>query len=241
MAISRRRFLCGCGGSLVLSALAGGRVAWATATAPKTTGCILNAATTGSTAPGCGTVATTGNAQLDAAFQREFEQQRNFFNLPDVQWQFVDDCNGDNAFSAPGTRTIYFGIHFAKNLYSTWGSTLPLWQVLAHEFGHQMQFTYGDLYSRDTTNVHNELEADMFSGFYLGSAKNSNPTNEIRTILPLAFAFGDTDYNAPNHHGTNDQRVAAVLHGVVVAYEWYSGAIENTVEVARERFAWRMP
>lgn len=241
MAISRREFLCACGGSLILSTLIGGRAAEATISDPDLSGCVLDAATAEDDTLICGTVSTTGNALLDAAFQREFEQQREFFGLTDVTWQFVDDCKEKNAFASPETQRIYFGVNLTKELYTTYATTLPLWQVMAHEFGHQMQYTHGDFYRNDPSVMRTELEADMFSGFYLGAAKNTNPAAEVQTILPVAFDHGDIAYNDPGHHGTPEQRMAAVLHGIVVFAEAYNGSIERTWDTVRARFARSLP
>lgn len=241
MTISRRSFLCGCGGTFLLAGLAGGRAATAASASLGTGGCIFAASAGASNLPGCGALSTTGSADLDAAFGGEFAQQRDFFSLPDVTLQFLDDCDGPNAFAIVSPPTIWYGVGLARDLYTQYVTTLPLWQVLAHEFGHHMQNTYGHAYLGRSTAVLTELEADMFSGFYLGYAKNANAVNEIQTILPLAFSKGDYLFNNPTHHGTPDQRVAAVFHGVVVAYEFLSGAIEPTVQAIRARFARSLP
>lgn len=131
---------------------------------------------------------------------------------------------------------VLFGTTLAFQTYSRYGTPLPLWQVLAHEFGHMMQFAYGASWLDAPTVAPRELEADMFSGFYLIYAKAFVSPAEMQTSLQQAFSIGDYAYNSQNHHGTPLQRMAAVVAGGKVANEYFGGVIPRTVDAIRQRF-----
>jgi uncharacterized protein len=155
-----------------------------------------------------------------------------------VQFSFLNDCDGPNAYATPDTHAILFGINLGNRIYAQFGSALPLWQVIAHEFGHQVQFALGDDWLAAPTAEPKELEADMFSGFYLILAKSSvaSPA-EMQTTLNNAFSIGDFQFNSPSHHGTPLQRVQAVLAGAKVGTELAYNRIAKTYPAVRQRFA----
>jgi uncharacterized protein len=236
MHTNRREFLCLCGGSLALAGC-GGRDDSPSANSAQPRGCTLSASAAGSAIPGCGQPTnTSGNSALDAAFSQEFFYQRSFWNLPSVSFAFLSDCDSPNAFANPGNMGILFGTTLAAQTYSRYGTPLPLWQVLAHEFGHMMQFTYGAAWLDASTAAPRELEADMFSGFYLIYAKAFVSPAEMQTSLQQAFSIGDYAYNSERHHGTPLQRMAAVVAGGKVANEYVAGYIPQTVDAMRQRF-----
>jgi predicted metalloprotease len=163
----------------------------------------------------------------------EFNAQGNFWNIPGVSFAFLNDCNSPNALANPQDRSILFGTTMAAKLLRDFGNAIPLWQVLAHEWGHQIQFYLGDSWLNAPTVAPKELEADMFSGFYLLIAKN---TANLSSSISNAFALGDWEFNNPAHHGTPNQRGAAVLAGGRVALEYVSGSIPRTYPAIRQRF-----
>lgn len=241
MQATRRKFLCLCGGTLALHGCGGGdNPGPASASGqPGTTvaGCTLSASAGTSLLPGCGQPTTTsGNPQVDGAFEQEFYSQRNFWGLPQVSFLFLSDCDSPNAYAQPQGMTILFGTSLTYQTYSRYRTPLPLWQVMAHEFGHMMQFTYGASWLNAPTAAPRELEADMFSGFYLIYAKAFVSPAEMQTTLQQAFSIGDYGYNSPSHHGTPIQRVAAVVAGGKIANEYFGGLIPQTVDAMRQRF-----
>jgi hypothetical protein len=54
-----------------------------------------------------------------------------------------------------------------------------------------------------------ELEADAFSGFYMGVGK-SYSWGSIDNYFSGVASFGDYNFNDPSHHGTPQERLAAV-------------------------------
>lgn len=242
--ISRRKMICLCGSSglaLALPGCGGGGDNGQTESAQGLNrGCLLTAATgVESNTAGCGApTPTSGNPGEDAALISEFNAQQGFWGIPGISFSFLNDCNSPNAYAQPDTKAILFGTTLASQTYLQFGTLVPLWQIIAHEFGHQVQFYFGDSWLNAPTVSPKELEADMFSGFYLILAKSTSVTyQEMSTSISNAFALGDWQYNNPNHHGTPAQRGAAVLAGGKIANEWFGNQIPRTYSALRQRFA----
>lgn len=232
--ISRRRWLCGCGAGVLLAGCGGG--AGDDPRSSTVRGCLSIgvSASQATNAPGCGLPAlTSGDVSLDTAFINEFNAQGNFWGIPGVSFAFLNDCDAPNALANPRDRSILFGTSLAAKLLRDFGSSVPLWQVMAHEWGHQVQFALGDSWLEAPTVAPKELEADMFSGFYLLIAKN---TSDLSSSIANAFALGDWAFNNPSHHGTPNQRASAVVAGGRVALELVSGVIPRTYSALRQRF-----
>jgi len=236
--LTRRRFICGCAASLSLAGCGGGGGSESQGSQPAVArGClsITASAAQATQAPGCGGPAlSSGNPTADVAFRSEFQSQMAFWGLQGVSFAFLNDCDSPNAYANPQDRSILFGITLAQKLLTQFNSSIPLWQVMAHEWGHQVQYALGDSWLSAPTVAPKELEADMFSGFYLLMAKNSS---DLSSSIAAAFSTGDWNFNNPNHHGTPAQRGAAVLAGGKVANEYVSGAIPRTYPAIRQRFA----
>ena len=97
--------------------------------------------------------------------------------------------------------------------------------VYAHEFGHQIQFKnnyFADAVPGATTDAeltrYTELMADAYSGYYLGHQNLGKTTKQqIRDAERAFFNLGDCAFDNPGHHGTPNQREAAVDFGMEVA------------------------
>ena len=240
--VSRRRLLCGCAGGLFLAACGDGGGGGDdpdprpdTPTAARGCLSISASAAQASNNPGCDTPAfTSGSPAVDNAFRLEFNIQAQFWQIPGVSFAFLNDCDSPNALANPQDRSILFGTTMLQKLLRDFNSSVPLWQVLAHEWGHQIQYALGDYWLNAPTVAPKELEADMFSGFYLLIAKNNQ---DLSSSVANAFAIGDWQFNNQNHHGTPTQRAAAVVAGGRVALEYASGQIPRTYPAVRQRFA----
>ncbi len=236
MDLERRRLLCGCAGLFVLAGCGGGDGS-TTSNGPQLQGCSLSVAAGMGGLPGCGLPQnTSGNSQIDAAFAQEFNFQKSFWSLPSVSFAFLSDCDSPNAYANQANMAILFGTTLLAQTYSKYATALPMWQVLAHEFGHMMQFSYGAGWLNAPTAAPRELEADMFSGFYLILEKSFVSFTEMQTTIQQAMSIGDFGFNNPNHHGTPIQRMAAVVAGGKVANEYFAGVIPRTVDGIRQRF-----
>lgn len=244
--IPRRRLLCACAGGISLAACGGNPDSSSSSTPPvagpdslKARGClsISASAARATLTPQCGnSTPTTGDPARDNAFRSEFNAQAVFWGVPGVSFNFLNDCDVPNALANPQDKSILFGTAMARDLLAKFRSSIPLIQVLAHEWGHQIQFAFGDSWLNAATVAPKELEADMFSGFYLLLTKSNFPISEMNSSISAAFSLGDWDFNNPNHHGTPQQRGAAILAGNKVALEYQTNAIPRTYPAVRQRF-----
>jgi len=148
----------------------------------------------------------------DQKFNEEVVLQGSFFGgIPArVFVLYEPTVNHKNAYASP-TGEILFGYHMFYYTVSTYGE-LAAAGVLAHEWGHRVQQSqFGNI-----ANPLAELEADAFSGLYMGLAKLWD-WNQIRGYFANVYATGDYNFNSPDHHGTHDQRLAAAYLGLSTA------------------------
>jgi uncharacterized protein len=115
------------------------------------------------------------------------------------------------------TGKIYFGEAIFKWAYARDNSNLVNVMILAHEYGHQLQYAFGLPSVTESTARPNELEADGFSGYYLRRGYGKSTFASIATAYEAAFAIGDNNVTSPGHHGTPAQRRSAVRLGFLLA------------------------
>ncbi len=84
--------------------------------------------------------------------------------------------------------------------------------ILAHEFGHQIQFEL-DLFEEESSpeaTRRTELMADAYSAYYLFHARGASMQwKKVQQFLQVSFNSGDCGFASPYHHGTPAQRMAA--------------------------------
>lgn len=90
--------------------------------------------------------------------------------------------------------------------------------ILAHEYGHQIQYQKG-LFTSDLTGAEasrrTELMADAFGSYYLTHARGASmQLKRVREFSQVFFQLGDCSFSLSSHHGTPNQR----LHSVEWAY-----------------------
>jgi hypothetical protein len=94
--------------------------------------------------------------------------------------------------------------------------------ILAHEFGHQIQFQkdlFEDVSSPEETR-RTELMADAFSAYYLSHARGASMQwKRVQQFLQVFFTIGDCAFDDVGHHGTPLQRMAAAEWGYNLANE----------------------
>jgi hypothetical protein len=92
--------------------------------------------------------------------------------------------------------------------------------ILAHEFGHHIQFQLGlftDENSPEATR-RTELMADAFSAYYLSHARGASMQwKRVKEFLQVFFNIGDCSFTSNGHHGTPAQRMASAEWGYSVA------------------------
>lgn len=168
---------------------------------------------------GCGLITSFGDFAFDQQFTQEIALQSSFWqNVPATVYAF-DECSPDrkNAYALP-SKAILMGYWMVQDLVFGTGSTLPVAGVLAHEWGHQIQFQFGWMNSSEPTVRRTELEADMWSGFYMALAK-SWVGAQMNAYFQALFSLGDYYFHDPGHHGTPNQRLAAGAVGFDVGLQ----------------------
>jgi hypothetical protein len=92
--------------------------------------------------------------------------------------------------------------------------------ILAHEFGHHVQFkigVFGDEVSPEATR-RTELMADAFSAYFLSHSRGASMQwKRVKEFLQVFFNIGDCSFTSINHHGTPTQRMAAAEWGYQLA------------------------
>lgn len=166
---------------------------------------------------------TFGDEYYDKKMSEEIEIQSLFFSgLPIVFKVWNEPLGVMNALSGHD-KTIKFGYNlFWSELRIN--NELAIAGILAHEWGHQVQFKFG--YDK-IGNPFVELEADAFSGYYMALAKSYAWAN-INGYYQSIFSKGDFNFNSPIHHGTPDQRLAAAYLGVNTAVY----AMQNKIQLS---------
>jgi hypothetical protein len=179
-------------------------------------GCYAPNATTNNV--DCGLANSLGDANSDSTFRDEVANQSYFWSgIPATVFPW-NDCKGANALSLPSGDILY-GVGLFQQLVQAYGGDgAPISGVLAHEWGHQIQFTYGWFTSNEPTSRPIELEADAFSGFYMALGE-SYSWGSIDNYFSAVTSFGDYNFNNPSHHGTPEERLAAAQLGFQTAYD----------------------
>jgi hypothetical protein len=167
---------------------------------------------------GCGVVTTLGNAFADSRFFSEIQIQSAFWQGIPATVFVINECSPQqkNAYAAPD-GVIRFGLYLHNDLVAQYPDGLPVAGVLAHEWGHEVQFAYSWMNPNQSTVKPTELEADAFAGYYMGLAKLWAWSN-ITSFFNAVFNLGDYNFNSPQHHGTPQERLAAARLGFDTAF-----------------------
>ena len=173
---------------------------------------------------------------------------------PAVPLRFVKDASNPNStFNAIsyGSGKIYYGEAIYNAAKARGGSNIVNAMILAHEFAHQLQYTYGLPSRNESTARAAELEADGMAGYYLRRPNGFNKTSfsQIAPAYEFAAAIGDNNVNSPGHHGTAPQRRSAVRLGFLLgAYDlnapnfdynffyYYSGVLNGQYKQAQSEY-----
>lgn len=147
------------------------------------------------------------------------------------------------------TGRIYYGEGIFRDAKSKDASNLINVMILAHEYGHQLQYAFGLPSVNESTARPNELEADGMAGYYLRRGYGKSTFASIATGYEFAFAIGDYQTTSAGHHGTPPQRRSAVRLGFLLAdpanakltasqfdsnfFYYYSGVLAGTYRLAK--------
>ncbi|KPE51483.1 metalloprotease [Chryseobacterium indologenes] len=164
--------------------------------------------------------------------------------------RFVDDpSNFNSTYNAISYSSgkIYYGYAIYYDAKSKGGDIVNA-MILAHEYGHQLQYIFGLPSVSESTARPNELEADGFAGYYLRRPNGYNKTNfsEIAAAYEFAQSIGDYQTSNPGHHGTPAQRRSAVRLGFLLGqydlnasnfdynfFYYYQGVLNGTYKMGK--------
>lgn len=171
-------------------------------------------------------VASSGDRDVDHALARILSQVTDVFGvLPG--FSFYDDYDGPNAFATNAVRlqradgTVLYGKRYlSKGLAAEESPEAVITATCAHEFGHIVQWKYnldGLLKRGQSTVKRLELHADFLAGYFAGTRKLQQPDYPAAVFATNRYARGDFDHGT-QHHGTPQERAAAVVRGFETAY-----------------------
>ncbi|SMP05880.1 metalloprotease [Chryseobacterium profundimaris] len=164
--------------------------------------------------------------------------------------RFVNDpSNYNSTYNAISYSSgkIYYGYAIYYDAKSKGGNIVNA-MILAHEYGHQLQYIFGLPSVYESTARPNELEADGFAGYYLRRPNGYNQTSftQIAAAYEFAQSIGDYQTNSPGHHGTPPQRRSAVRLGFLLGqydlsaadfdynfFYYYQGVLNGTYKTAK--------
>lgn len=175
---------------------------------------------------------TLGDAVYDRKMREEVQNQRDFFQGVPAEVVILDEQHRllRNAYASQAGK-IYMGkymfYHTVKNY-----NELAVAGILAHEWGHRVQYTFG--FDKELGTMELELEADAMSGYYMALNKGCE-WNHIEGYFQSTFSTGDFAVESPQHHGTPNQRVAAAYLGMQLAKEAVETGHAFTYEELHER------
>ncbi len=164
--------------------------------------------------------------------------------------RFVNDpSNFNSTYNAISYSTgkIYYGYAIYYDAKSKGGDIVNA-MILAHEYGHQLQYIFGLPSVSESTARPNELEADGFAGYYLRRPNGYNQTSfaQIAAAYEFAQSIGDYQTTSAGHHGTPAQRRSAVRLGFLLGqydlsasafdynfFYYYQGVLNGTYKMAK--------
>lgn len=164
--------------------------------------------------------------------------------------RFVNDPSSPNStYNAISYSTgkIYYGYAIYADAKNKGGNIVNA-MILAHEYGHQLQYIFGLPSVSESTARPNELEADGFAGYYLRRPNGYNQTSfaQIAAAYEFAQSIGDYQTTSAGHHGTPPQRRSAVRLGFLLGqydlsaadfdynfFYYYQGVLNGTYKMAK--------
>lgn len=164
--------------------------------------------------------------------------------------RFVNDpSNPNSTYNAISYSTgkIYYGYAIYADAKNKGGDIVNA-MILAHEYGHQLQYIFGLPSVSESTARPNELEADGFAGYYLRRPNGYNQTSfaQIAAAYEFAQSIGDYQTTSAGHHGTPPQRRSAVRLGFLLGqysltaaafdynfFYYYQGVLNGTYKMGK--------
>lgn len=186
----------------------------------ETQGCVIRSATIGKSVIRRA-LQSSGNDELDKFCRNESKKLDELFDVK-PELLFFDDSNNRNSYAISkiiddkngieSDGTVLMGISFATELFHRYYEieSLPLVAVMAHEWGHILQFRYNSL--RNQRIVIGELFADRGAGWYLSRTRRFPELQKYRNILEDMYKnTGSMKFDDEQYHGSPLQRSNQLL------------------------------
>jgi hypothetical protein len=187
----------------------------------------------------------SGDANFDLALAQTLAKISDRLTIT-PGFAYYDDYDGMNAYASPRVRlsnadgTVLFGQRLLKRLMAvTDNPEIGVAAVCAHEFGHILQYKKGlaqIVGANQPTVKRVELQADFFAGYFAGLRKLEKRDFPAAVFAMTQYTAGDDQINSRNHHGTPDERAAAVVRGFEAAYvakKSLGDAIETSINYVK--------
>lgn len=147
---------------------------------------------------------------------------------------------------AQGNGYIVIGDGLVKMLAEVGIDPKVVWSsILAHEWGHQIQFLNDGLFvypvppfinTPESTRM-TELEADFYTGYYLTHKRGGTYNwKRVEAFLTAFFEIGDCSFASSGHHGTPIQRMQAAYQGYMLSRSEMKKGIISSPEDVHEAF-----
>lgn len=160
---------------------------------------------------------STGDENLDNMLYHYKNKMENLFDVQTYMYIYNDSENPNaiavrcTDFSKCKDGIILLGYNMLnEELSKSNYKEYAIVGVIAHEFAHILQYEEEE----DLPNKLLELHADFLAGYYLG--KHGFSEEEIEVFAQSLFEMGDYNFWDPDHHGTPEERVKAMVAGFMV-------------------------
>lgn len=208
---------------------------------------ILEASTTTAAfLPGSETMThSSGNKNFDLALAHTLARQAETFQVLPA-FAFFKEPGAPNAFASSAVvsrsdGTVLFGFGLLKRLFSAPEyPEVAISAVCAHEFAHilQMKRNLRAAFAKETTVRRVELHADFLAGYFAGLSKLRKPDYPAAVYASTMRASGDNKPTAKAHHGTPEERAAAIVQGFDVGFRQRKG-LDDAVRAGMDH-VWRI-
>lgn len=190
---------------------------------------------------------STGNRTIDRAIGTTLTRISDLFDVH-PGFGFYDDEDDPNAFATEitalgGTRgTVGFGYTLLEEQiekHPSGISVMGIMGIIAHEFGHIVQFSpdvRSELQKVQPTLRLKELHADFLAGFYAGRRRLSHMNMDTDGLGDAFLALGNFNTRSPEHHGTGEERLEALIQGFQLGKQGEStinDAVEEGIQAVR--------
>ena len=169
----------------------------------------------------------SGDRDLDYAIAQTLSMLTDTWNvLPGFAW--FEETGPPNAFASPARwlsradGSVIFGRNLlARLLNAREQPDVGIAAVVAHEYGHITQYKHNlkpALLAGQNTVKRLELHADFLAGFFAGMRKLQRPGFPAAVFATTQYSAGDYRPDRISHHGTPEERAAAIVKGFETAF-----------------------